>query len=295
MRIVITPDDHKIDKEQFSFFVYDLNTKQIIHSEPKHESLDCPNDINKGRSTFRPFGIEIDDDNIYIGSNSKLSVFDKKTYKYKNNLNFPLFVNTHQIIKSNDVFYICNTAIDTIGIYGKEINHFNVISKTIDNNIKEFKNCEDYDLAHVNSLYEHNEFIYYCLHNLGKKQSEFWRLNKNTLETEYLVDAGHASHNIVIYKEILYSLSSDTGEIIEYNLQTKELKYYLIVESNLTFLRGLAIVDNKLYFGASNHFNVNPPIKQNCNIFAFNFQTKKTEHILYLDEIYTITDFKIIN
>ena len=294
MKIIITPDDHKIKKEQFSFFVYDLNSKKLIHSEPKHESLDCPNDANKGRSTFRPFGIEIDKENIYIASNSKLAVFDKQTYQYKNNLNFPLFANTHQIIKSNDVFYICNTAINTIGIYEKEINHFNVISKTIDNNIKKFENCEDQDSAHVNSIYEHNYFIYYCLHNLGKKQSEFWRFNKKTLKTEYLIDAGHCAHNIAIYNNTLYSLSSDTGEIIEYNLDTKKLKYYLAVDSEITFLRGLAIINDKLYFGASNNFNVDPPIKQNCNIFSFDFESKKIEHILYLDEIYTITDFKII-
>lgn len=294
MKIIITPDDHKIQKQQFSFFVYDINTKDLIHLEPKNDNLDCPQDDGKGRSTFRPFGIETDEDNIYIASNSKLAVFDKQSYQYKSNLNFPLFANTHQIVKSNNVFYICNTAINTIGIYGKEINHFNVVSKTIDNNIKEFKNCEEQDLVHINSVYDHNGFIYYCLHNLDVKQSEFWRLNKNTLTTEYLVDAGHCAHNIVIYENVLYSLSSATGEIIEYNLDTKDLKYYLIVESDLTFLRGLAVVDNKLYFGASNNFNVNPPIKENCNIFAFDFQTKKTEHILYLDEIYTITDFKVV-
>jgi hypothetical protein len=295
MRIIVTPDDHKVNKEQFSFFVYDLNTKKLIHSELKHESLNCPSDLNKGRSSFRPFGIETDNNNIYIASNSKLAVFDTQTYKYKNNLDFPLFANTHQIVKSNDIFYVCNTAVNTIGIYSKEINHFNVISKTIDNNIKEFENCEERDLVHVNSLCDNKNFIYYCLHNLDLKQSEFWRLDKNTLTAEYLVDAGYCAHNIGIFKDVLYSLSSDTGEIIEYNLNTKKLKYYLAVDSEITFLRGLSIFNNKMYFGASNNFNVNPSIKQNCNILSFDFETKKIEHVLYLDDIYTITDLKIIN
>ena len=298
MKIIVTPDDHHVDKEQFSFFIYDLKSKEIIYKEKKHDELICLNysyDINEGRTAFRPFGIEVNDENIYIASNSKLAIFDKKTYKYKNNLNYPLFANTHQIIQSNNTFYICNTAIDTIGIYEKEINHFNVVSKKIDNNIKEVKNCKDQDSVHVNSLYEHNEFIYYCLHYLNKKQSEFWRLNKNTLETEYLIDAGHSSHNIVVYKNTLYSLSSDTGEIIEYNLNTKNLKYYLAVVSEITFLRGLAIVEGKLYFGASNNFKVIPRIEKNCNIFSFDFKSKKIDHVIHLDGIYTITDFKVFD
>jgi len=167
MKIIITPDDHKIQKDQFSFFVYDLDTKDLIHAEPKNDNLDCPQDAGKGRSTFRPFGIEMDKDNIYIASNSKLAVFDKSNYKYKENIAFPLFVNTHQLIKSEDVFYVCNTAIDSIGIYGKEFKQLNVNTKKIEDDFEQPIDCEKHDLSHVNSIYEHNGFIYYCLHNLG--------------------------------------------------------------------------------------------------------------------------------
>ena len=290
MKIIITPDDHKVNKDQYAFLVYDLCDKSI-YKHKKSKELIC--DEDKGRGFFRPFGIEVKD-NIYIASNTKLAEYDLYNYQYIKNIDYPLFANTHQIIKSGDTFYVCNTAINTIGIYGKEINHFNVISKTIDNNVKQFENCEEQDLVHLNSLYEHNQYIYYCLHYLNKKQSEFWRLDKQTLIAEYLVDAGHSCHNIEIINDLMFSLSSDTGEIVIYNLSTKKLKYYLAVNSDIPFLRGLAKHEGKLYFGASNNFNNTPLIKENCNIYTYDSANDNIEHVLYLEDVYTITDLKLI-
>jgi hypothetical protein len=292
VNILITPDDSSIKKEQFSFFVYDINTTKLLHAEPKNVNLDCPQDIDKGRSTFRPFGIEIDKDNIYITSNSKLAVFDKNSYEYKTNINVPLFVNTHQIVKVNDVFYVCNTAVDTIGIYGKEHKHLNVNTKVVSEKVASPSDCDKHDLSHVNSIYEHEGYIYYCLHNLGIRQSQFFRFNIVTLDVEYIFDGGHCAHNIVILDNVLYSLSSDTGEIIVYELRSKKLTYHKVVQSEVTFLRGLAVYKDLIYFGASNNFNIDA-IKENCNIFSFNPKTNKVEHVMHLPDLLTITDFKL--
>jgi hypothetical protein len=293
MKIIIIPDDHALIKESYTFIIYDTDAKKIEFKKEKIEDLDCVNLKNQGRPTFRPFGIALNHKHILIASNDRLAYFNKENYNYLNLVNVPLFLNTHQILLSQDSFFTCNTSIDTIGIHKEKSFHLSVIDYSLKEAVDKPLDADEKDVKHVNSLCEHDNNIYFCLHNKNKSMSEYLFFNKDTYKVTKIGDAGFCSHNIKIVENNLYSLSSATGDLIQINLESKDVKYYSIVDPSITFLRGLDYDGNNLIIGCSNRHN--QPIKENnCYIATFNIKNKELNIPFYLDEIFVITDFKIL-
>ena len=54
-RLFITVDEH-------DFIVFDLESNSIVHRQKQSKELDAPELKGKGRPTYRPFGIDFDDD-----------------------------------------------------------------------------------------------------------------------------------------------------------------------------------------------------------------------------------------
>jgi hypothetical protein len=302
-KLIITPDDRGYKEEVFTFLAYDIEKKTLLHKHPKIDELDCLNLKNQGRSTFRPFGITYDD-NIQIVSHDRVAEFDSLDYSFLGTIDVPLFVNTHQILKSGHILYATNTSNDTIGIYNLvtgDNKFLSVIDFQVLNEAPMPLDAYSHDKCHVNSIYEHDDKIYFCLHNLGKKISQFGYFDKGTLKGELIGEAGYSAHNIVIINNHLYSLSSGTGEVVEINLETKNINKVRIVNEETTFLRGLDVYENKLFIGCSNSHNsydkeTNEKLiyKNNCYIMLLDTMTGNIERYMNIPDAYVITDLRIV-
>ena len=218
-QIIITTEDR-------DFVVFDTSLNQIIHYQDKTKQLDSPKLKNQGRNTFRPFGIAIDESSIYIASNDKLGKFNKASYEFEELVKVPLFINTHQILKSGDTFYTCNTAVDCIGIsdlVSGKTTQFNVNYLKTVKLINYPKNAGQLDSRHVNTIYEYDDKVFFCRHNKDFVNSDIGYFEKNTGKAKMIISAGRCCHGIVIRNNYLYTLSTKTGELIEVNLDTFKL------------------------------------------------------------------------
>ena len=281
-QLLITTDEH-------DFIVFDLNTNTVTHKQDKTEELHAHNLANRGRPVFRPFGVDYDNEFIYIASNDKFGKFNRSDYTFNSLIDIPLYINTHQIVKDKDTLFVCNTAVDCIGIYDLKNNtnkQFNVNLLNV-HHIKHVPdNADQLDSRHLNSLLSVNDKVLFCRHNRGIPNSDFGILDKNTLKAEIIVRAGKSCHGIRLIENYMYSLSSNTGEILEINLETKEVSSYPIVDPKVTFLRGLEIIGNKIIIGCSVNFKSN---------------TDQSSHLMILDldsntlNKFQLDDIKFIN
>jgi hypothetical protein len=247
------------------FFVYNINKNKFLNKPCFLKELNCKNLEGQGRPTFRPFGIAVDKDSIYIASNNKLGKFNKKTNEFESLVDVPLYLNTHQILKDDDTLYVCNTSTDTIGIYklNRDYNIFfdvNVLSIT-NKPLSPINRRHEKDTRHVNSLFDDGDNIWFCLHNKGLHPSEYGYFNKVTLQAQIVYSSGFAGHGIVIKDNFLYTLSTGTGELIAVDLNTKKENRYKVVDLSTTFIRGLIYTNGKFLIGCSVNFKTLNPIK----------------------------------
>ena len=291
--IVIVPDDHKHRKDNHTFLVYDFGGK-LLHASPTNTELNCEELIGQGRPTFRPFGIACDGDYLYIASHKKLGKYNKKTFEFCGLVDIPMYVNTHQILKSHDDFYVTHTAVDMIGIHGKTNTYFDVSKlKCVERPLTPI-NAESHDTIHVNSITEHNGKIYFCLHNRGNKPSEFGYFDKFTYESKIIASTGLCCHEVQILDNTLYTLSSETGEIIEIDLSTEQPVTYKITNPSKTFLRGMDIQDGKIIFcGSNRHTNDSIPMN-NCFIASFDPVTKTVNRLFNINNVDIVNSIRII-
>ncbi|CAB4129471.1 hypothetical protein UFOVP118_68 [uncultured Caudovirales phage] len=284
-RIIITPENR-------DFVVVDLDTGKTIHEHKATRDLDCPDLNGQGRQTYRPFGIAEDTDHFYIASNNRLGQFNKTTYQFERLVDVPLYINTHQILKDGNTLYTCNTAIDAIGVYNIEhkqlnINYMNVVKQTLIP-----KNADQLDSRHVNSLFDAGDNVFFIRHNRGIVASDIGFFDKRTLTPQILTNVGKCCHGIRIVENVLYTLSTATGELVSIDLNTLIATKYKIVDPNVTFLRGLDHRDGKLVIGCSVNFKTNTRDKS-CHILVVDLQniSYKTYE---LDGIKVINDLKIL-
>ena len=288
-RLLITTDEH-------DFVVFDLSSNTITHRQPKTKELDSPNLQGKGRPTYRPFGVDVDDQYIYIASNDKLGKFDKTSYEFKGLISIPMVINTHQIVKDQDTFYVCHTAIDTIGIHDvkNKINKYinvNLLNR-VDIHLQPL-NADQLDSRHLNSLFDAGDKIYFCRHNKNLVESDFGYFDKiNTFDIKLVARAGKCCHGIRVVDNYLYTLSTGTGEILMIDLNTNVSKPFKLVDSSSTFLRGLDVYDDKIIIGCSVNFKTNTK-DQSCYIIVVDIKNNITSKYL-IDGIKFINDLKVV-
>ena len=290
---IIVPDDHYHKKNNLTFIVYDFESGKLIHESPNNKDLYCEDLIGQGRPIFRPFGIGSDNDYIYIASHKKLGKYNRKTFEYCGLVDIPMYINTHQILKS-DSFYVAHTAVNAIGIHGKTDIFFDVSSFKCVEAPEHPIHAEKHDTIHINSVTEHNGKIYFCLHNLGKVPSQFGYFDKVTYESKIIASAGFCCHDVQILNEKLYALSSETGEIIEIDLKNGQTITHMIVESNKTFLRGMDVSDDKLFFCGSNRYTNGVIPMNNCFVASFDPSTKHVKRQFNINHADIVTCMKIV-
>ena len=295
MKLIMTPDYP--NDFQYTFLVYDLHSKSCIFKKEKINSLDSIHLINQGRNTFRPFGIYHWGNKIIIVSNDKIAVFDDCNFEYKENLNISLFINTHQILVQDDILYTCNTSNDTIGIY--ELNHkkeyfLNVKNYTVSNKISIPNDAYNLDTHHVNSLFYQDNKLFFCLHNKNKDLSEFAYLDLKDRKIVKIAKMGICCHNIEVVNNILYSLSTKTGQLLICDLSNLHVRYVNLVDSNIVFLRGMKFYNNSLLIGVSNRHDIDYLSKNNCYILKYDIENSKISNFLQINDAYIINDFILI-
>ena len=296
--IILIPDRYRGDSATQHNTLIAYKEGGVILIQPKISALIDTELPDNSREGFRPFGVCKCDSGVYVASNSKLVKFTKDLKEYKEIYTYPLFVNTHQISfdDSTGVLYTANTSTDTIGIYGGSVRFHNVNTGTLTNTIEIPKSTGDYDTRHVNSLLITDKYVYYCCHNFHRI-SKFYRMTKNGSNRELVLEAGYCCHNIVILHNKLYSLSSCTGELLEFNLTSKILKKYKIVSTATTeFLRGLQVYNNHLIIGVSNHYMCLATPKKDpfSRLIIFDIGTKEYKTYMEVKEMGVIADLLIL-
>lgn len=295
-QIVITPDDRY--NASHTFLVYDTESKELVYTSPKQIELNSEELAGQGRPTFRPFGIAMDQEFIYVASHNKLGAFDKKDYGFVYLIDVPLFINTHEMVIHDGIMYVANTANDTIGVYNIKEQHyvfFDVNTFTCSDTAPTPDNVVSHDASHVNSLCYHDGKVYFCLHNLSKRTSQLGYFNPNTFDAAIIAEAGYSAHGVQVLNGNLYSLSTGTGQVIEVDMNTREVKLYKVVDNTKTFLRGLDILDGAIVFGGSNTYSEERTIyMNNCFVARFDTTTKQSEVLINVKDAYIISDMKVL-
>jgi hypothetical protein len=292
--IVIVPDDHRHKKNNYTFLIYDLSGK-LIHESPYNNHLDCEELKGQGRPTFRPYGITSDENFLYISSHKKLGKYNKQTFEFYGLVDIPMYINTHQILKSGETFYITNTSVNSIGIHDKmNSSYFDVSTLQFTYKPETPSSADIDDKMHVNSLFEKDRKIYFCLNNLGKTFSQFGYFDKITYKSKMIAFAGLCCHNIQILNNKLYTLSSGTGDFIEIDLDHGKCNTYKIVNEDKTYLRGMDTLDNKIIFCGSNRYTDGVIPMNNCFVAAFDTVTKTINRQFNINNADIVTSMKVI-
>jgi hypothetical protein len=279
-------------KKDSSFLVYDIKEKKIIFDKERIEDLNDLSSESKKRPTYRPFGIYRDSDDIFIASNSKIGHFDAKTYSYKGLLdNVKCFVNTHQILKYEEKLFICNTANDSLGIYDlntKQNKYLMLENLELVDDIDPPKDAYEKDKLHFNSILKYQDSLFLLFHKNG--DSEILEIGLTDFQFKNKIkDVGNCNHNLVIYKNHLYSISSQTGKLMQHSFESKENQFFdLHDDFNKFFLRGMVEINGRLNIALSK--NKYQKTAKHCLILEYDLETQRIcdEHFLDLNE--TILD-----
>jgi hypothetical protein len=279
-------------KQDSSFLVYDIKEKKIIFDKERIEDLNDLSSQNRGKDTYRPFGIYRDSNDIFIASNSKIGHFDAKTYSYKGLLdNVKCFVNTHQILKHEEKLFICNTANNSLGIYDlntKQNKYLMLETLEFVDNIDSPKNAYEKDKLHFNSILKYQDSLFLLFHKRG--HSEILEIGLTDFQFKNKIkNVGNCNHNLVIYKNHLYSISSQTGKLMQHSFESKENQFFdLHDDFNKFFLRGMVEINGRLNIALSK--NKYQKTAKHCLILEYDLETQRIcdEHFLDLNE--TILD-----
>lgn len=279
-----------------SIVKYDANTNTTLTTVSNLTELTSSELEGLGRSTLRPFGMAVEEEKVYIASNNKLAVYSQQDLSHIESIDVPLYINTHQIIKDGNVIYTCNTSTNTIGIYDIEAKQnwfLDVVTLQYVSLPHEPKHVDEYDTAHVNSLFDAGDKVYFCLHNKGKKSSEYGWIDKATREARIIASTGSCGHNVIVKDDVLYTLSTKTGEMHTVNLSTNKKNAFKIADSTTTFLRGMVYHNGKFIVGCSVNFKTSNNTKHSylAEIDLIAGTLKKHE----LPTVLAINDIQVLN
>jgi len=139
-RLLFTIDD--IDKLQYSpFYVFNIITKEVLDI-PYCNSLWDEGALH--RPKFRPYGITVYQDKIYVASNSKLCFFNLNTFGFEGEVELSnLSENTHEIMGADDKLFICATSLDRIVVWDT------MVEKTVFFNLNKKRTFREYPLEPI--------------------------------------------------------------------------------------------------------------------------------------------------
>jgi len=184
------------------------------------------------RTSFRPFGIASVKGHFFTMSHSKLGIFDSN-FNFSQLLNVKAGYNTHNIYYENDLLIINHTGNDCMS----EINLVNMDQKFFSFHTLDYGPFpEDSDFFHHNA---------YCRGLAKVGQSVL-----NIEERKWSVVPGDFVHDLVWYKEFIYSQS--TAGLIKLNPSNLESQEIINLPQYF-FPRGMTTDGDYLYVFSSTH------------------------------------------
>jgi len=286
-KLLLTTDSYNTDTK-YSFVVYDLDLKLITNRIPYQIELDCLELIGQGRPTFRPFGVTISTNYIFIASNSKIGIFDKKTYKFLGIVCNDGVINTHQILYYQGHIYRTNTSsnsISKINLKNNNQTHFCFKTNSPLKSITIPDNYSNLDVNHINSINIFNGYLYVISHNQGIIPSTLHKLDLDLKTISHgALPIGVSNHDLNFYKKDFITLSTGTNEVLKHSLnQNYQTTLFKVKESE--FLRGSVIKNNNL-FSVGNNLTHN--LQNSAILYKYNLLNNK---LTYTE----LEGFKIIN
>tara|TARA_Y100000592_G_scaffold26563_1_gene42035 strand:+ start:1272 stop:2378 length:1107 start_codon:yes stop_codon:yes gene_type:complete len=109
-----------------------------------------------GRTSFRPYGVTHDENNIYIASNELICSFDINTFVFKKIITDTGRVNTHQILYNDGYIYRCDTAVNCItkiNVNTSEEIYFDIVQQKVIDKLYECSHCNDKGFYHINNIF----------------------------------------------------------------------------------------------------------------------------------------------
>jgi hypothetical protein len=250
--------------QDYTFICYEFEGKKIkptFYKERIDELGLFPQNV-PGRAQFFPFGIAKNDEYIYVISHTKLARFDANTYEYLGIVEeCKTGVNSHQILFDEDdldVLYICNTSNDSLTIFNfktKE-NKYVLLKDTIDDPFEivdkiDFKfDVYTDDKYHFNSICQHGDSLFLLFCYKGNTPAKIVEISKKDYQPLNIIeDVGFFNHDIIATDEYLYTLSTQTGELVEYNRKDKTInRHKACIDAEFWWIRGMKKINNSIYF-----------------------------------------------
>ena len=300
MNILLTPGKH-FTKQPIAtptLYSYDTESETLSVLCDHEPTLDRKKLVGCKRDTFRPFGIALlDDGGVLVASHDVIGVFCLATGAFEGVVPGVIaFPNTHQIATSDGKIYIANSANDSLGIFDvntKQTRFFDFKSFSITDTVVHVNDAESHDDQHINSVSVVDGRVYVVSHRLGKKMSSIYCFDQASFSLIWKKNAGYSSHNTAIVKDKLYTLSTETGDLVIIDLETFEKQTIHIVDFAHGFLRGLRASGTDLFFVSSINFD-NPNSKKECWLFCFDTITKKITKKFNLDPVLVVNDIAVI-
>lgn len=286
----------------------------IFISSPNGESL-----VQYAKTFKRPMGVAFSDDGskLAVASSHMIDIFGttpELAYSYPEKKNhydklyipqaryYTGYVDTHEIAYGKEGLWTINTKFSALTLMD-EARHF--VPKWTPPFISELA---PEDRCHLNGLaMKDGKPKFVSMFSQTDSKDEWKSLPKNQglimdIETdEVLVRDLTMPHSPVFFDDKIYFLQSGTGQIMSYDLSTKELKEIAVMKS---FLRGLEVIGDYLFVGASmlrekstSSFGQLPISNEQtfCGLYIFNRHTGKMYGgISYTDHIKEIFSVKIL-
>ncbi len=257
-KVVFTGDRHYFGDEFYTFYVYDTDAQKIVYRKEKIDDLEFRDFPLEDRPSFRPYGISQDADRLYVVCHAKVAMFDKSDFAYRGCVeNLRAFVNTHQILKTPDRLYVCNTSCDTLGVLEDgAMRYLDLKTYEVVDTVEAPTDVNKRDRLHVNSILEAGDDLYLLFTDKSRKLGgAIVCLDKNTFAEKYLIEVGKKLHNITIIGNTLYTLSTGTGELVELDLKSQAMEIYPLANPDEIYLRGMVNLDGNLLISFSRNFN----------------------------------------
>lgn len=285
INFIVTPSNKK-----YTFICYELESKKIIPKFYKKNIKELENLGNiPNRPSFYAFGIAKDEKYIYVVSHTKIGYFDIQSYEYLGLVEGVVIgLNSHQLLIDNNdsnILYICNTSNDSLTVFNLKTkeNKYVVLNDSIDNPfqiLNEMKFKPDIyieDNYHFNSICQHDDSLFLLLCYKGKQAAKIIEISSKDYQPLSIIeDVGFFNHDLISTSNHIYTISTQTGELVDYNRNNKIIEKYKICEKlDYFWIRGMKKINNSIYIFVGNK---NDNVSTNFPaiiVYEFDINTKK--------------------
>lgn len=298
MQTIVTSINHKLDKNKYSFLIFDTEANKVVNTVPYLTELDPDLNLTTVKNYFLPWGIAQGNGLIYIASNHTICSFDKETFEFKEVISNTGAIATHQIVYSNGYIYRADTSNDIVSridLNTKEEIYFSFKTRSLTNEFVIPDGDDSLDDRHLNSITVDGDSIYVLAHNRNMTESEVFILNSDMTSVKSLSSLDFICHEIIISDGYLYSLGTSSGTLVKLNIETLTLEKIVITNSDDLFLRGAVLKNNKIIAFANQKRKViavseDPPVADMITIDLKNMSIK-TISVPELSEINDIQEY----